>query len=162
MLRDTGLCTGNSPGTSEFPAQMASYAEKVSIWWRHHDHVDIWQVSLQLHCGDTCQIWTGSKVSILFFFWIEINRNGGINVTPPQVWTTRYLCLIWFENCWKLFKLTVSNQIDVACIPYLIVSVTQVLIEFQRLFGGDVGMSAIRNPFNVGHCGVWKLQSIDR
>ena len=33
----TGLCAGNSPGTGEFPAQMASYAENVSIWWRHHD-----------------------------------------------------------------------------------------------------------------------------
>ena len=32
----TGLCDGNSPGTSEFPAQMASNAENVSIWWRHH------------------------------------------------------------------------------------------------------------------------------
>ena len=32
----TGLCAGNSPGTVEFPAQMASYAENVSIWWRHH------------------------------------------------------------------------------------------------------------------------------
>ena len=36
-LRVTGLCAGNSPGTGEFPAQMASYAENVSIWWRHHD-----------------------------------------------------------------------------------------------------------------------------
>ena len=36
-LRVTGLCAGNSPGTDEFPAQMASYAENVSIWWRHHD-----------------------------------------------------------------------------------------------------------------------------
>ena len=27
---------GNSPGTGEFPAQMASNAENVSIWWRHH------------------------------------------------------------------------------------------------------------------------------
>ena len=24
-------------GIGEFPEQMASYAEKVSIWWRHHD-----------------------------------------------------------------------------------------------------------------------------
>ena len=24
-------------GTGEFPAQMASNAENVSIWWRHHD-----------------------------------------------------------------------------------------------------------------------------
>ena len=35
-LRVTGLCAGNSLGTGEFPAQMASYAENVSIWWRHH------------------------------------------------------------------------------------------------------------------------------
>ena len=27
---------GNSPVTGEFPAQMASNAENVSIWWRHH------------------------------------------------------------------------------------------------------------------------------
>ena len=33
----TGLCVGNSPGTGEFPAQMASNAENVSIWWRHHE-----------------------------------------------------------------------------------------------------------------------------
>ena len=35
-LRVTGLCVGNSPGAGEFPAQRASNAENVSIWWRHH------------------------------------------------------------------------------------------------------------------------------
>ena len=35
-LRVTGRCAVNSPGTGEFSAQMASYAENVSIWWRHH------------------------------------------------------------------------------------------------------------------------------
>ena len=35
-LRVTGLCARNSPGTGEFPAQMASHAENVFIWWRHH------------------------------------------------------------------------------------------------------------------------------
>ena len=35
-LRVTGLCEGNSPVTGEFPTQMASNAENVSIWWRHH------------------------------------------------------------------------------------------------------------------------------
>ena len=35
-LRVTGLCVGNSPVTAEFPAQKASNAEDVSIWWRHH------------------------------------------------------------------------------------------------------------------------------
>ena len=36
-LRVTGLFVGNSPVTGEFPSQMASYAENVSTWWRHHD-----------------------------------------------------------------------------------------------------------------------------
>ena len=37
-LRVTGLCVGNSPVTGEFPAQRASNAENVSIWWCHHDN----------------------------------------------------------------------------------------------------------------------------
>ena len=36
-LRVTGLWEGNSPVTGGFPAQRASNAENVSIWWRHHD-----------------------------------------------------------------------------------------------------------------------------
>ena len=47
-LRATGLCAGNSPGTGEFPAQMASNAENVSIWWRHHGNPDDCR-----HCGVT-------------------------------------------------------------------------------------------------------------
>ena len=35
-LRVTGLCERNSPLSSEFPAQSASTAENVSIWWRYH------------------------------------------------------------------------------------------------------------------------------
>ena len=35
----TGLFVGNSPVTGEFPAQMASYAENVSIGWRHHGYL---------------------------------------------------------------------------------------------------------------------------
>ena len=38
-LHVTGLCAGNSPVTGEFPAQMASNVENVSIWWRHHERV---------------------------------------------------------------------------------------------------------------------------
>ena len=37
-FRVTGLCAGNSLRTGEFPAQMASNAENVSIWWRHHGY----------------------------------------------------------------------------------------------------------------------------
>ena len=35
-LRVTGLCAGSSPETGEFPAQMVSNAENLSISWRHH------------------------------------------------------------------------------------------------------------------------------
>ena len=45
--RVTGLCAGNSPVTGEFPAQMASNAENVSIWWRHHD----WPPMVMLRSG---------------------------------------------------------------------------------------------------------------
>ena len=44
-LRVTGLCEGISTVTGEFPAQRASYAENVSIWWRHHVK---WSCQLQL------------------------------------------------------------------------------------------------------------------
>ena len=38
-LRIIGLCAENSPVSGEFPAQRASNAENVSIWWRHHGTV---------------------------------------------------------------------------------------------------------------------------
>ena len=47
-LHVTGLCEGNSPVTGEFPAQRASNAENVSIWWGHHT---VRQVSLVANTG---------------------------------------------------------------------------------------------------------------
>ena len=35
-LHVTSFCEGNPPVTGGFPSQRASYAEKVSIWWRYH------------------------------------------------------------------------------------------------------------------------------
>ena len=72
-LRVTGLCVGNSSVTGEFPAQKASNAENVSIWWRHHVNVTrltndktmkliicmVFQVPLMLlatRCG-MCEYW---------------------------------------------------------------------------------------------------------
>ena len=48
-LRVTGLCAGNSPETGEFPAQMASYAEHVSIWWRHHVAILLHMIKELIH-----------------------------------------------------------------------------------------------------------------
>ena len=41
QLRVTGLCEGNSPVTGEFPAQRASGAENISIWWRHNGQATV-------------------------------------------------------------------------------------------------------------------------
>ena len=60
-LHVTGLCAGNSPETGEFPAQMASNAENVSIWWRHH--------------------WDGPVIRYLF----DIVDESGWNTTPKQM-----------------------------------------------------------------------------
>ena len=52
-LRVTGLCAGNAPGTGEFLAQMASNAENVSIWLRHHE-VGIQKCDVTTHTCVTC------------------------------------------------------------------------------------------------------------
>ena len=48
-LRATGLCVGNSPVIGEFSAQMASNAENISIWWRHHE------CGCPISCFDMCK-----------------------------------------------------------------------------------------------------------
>ena len=47
-LRVTGLCAGNSPVAGEFPAQMASNVENVSIWWRHHEYTARWSTNVSV------------------------------------------------------------------------------------------------------------------
>ena len=38
-----------TPGTGEFPAQMASNPENVSIWWRHHVKMVLKTSGIQFH-----------------------------------------------------------------------------------------------------------------
>ena len=83
----TGLCEGNSPVTGEFPAQRASNAENVSIWWRHHVYVLVSTVrsvsvpvrrALHVFRGGRCTegIWSGTE----FFPWIFCNENIWISI----------------------------------------------------------------------------------
>ena len=46
-FRVTGLCAGNSPGTGEFPAQMASDAENVPF-----DDVIMLEINVRLRCNN--------------------------------------------------------------------------------------------------------------
>ena len=73
-LRVTGLYAGNSPGTGEFPAQMASNAENASIWSRHHV-ISSWWVNVLTVCrtSASCQylklLW-GRWKKKSFKFWV--------------------------------------------------------------------------------------------
>ena len=48
-LRVTSFCVRNSLVTGEFPAQRASNAENVSIWWRHHGVIFEKQIKSHMH-----------------------------------------------------------------------------------------------------------------
>ena len=63
-LRVTGLCV---PG--EFPAQMASNADNVSIWWHHHDFCLFGNVSVE------CDIYSSYYLNIPLFAWMWILFN---------------------------------------------------------------------------------------
>ena len=100
-LRVTGLCVGNSPGTGEFPAQMASYAENVSIWWRHHD----WRVyrirqlciRIQLHVLITASIMSSWPVAF-HSFNLQISLNILFSVTD---FNSKLLCCI--SSCGPIY-----------------------------------------------------------
>ena len=72
-LRVTGLCAGNSTETGEFPAQTASNAENVSIWWRHY--AEIMQM-LQGREDDFVQILTGIRDGPL----LDLEDNVALNL----------------------------------------------------------------------------------
>ena len=67
-LRVTGLCAKNSPGTGEFSAQMASNAENVSIWWRHHATISLtgmvvmWILSIDNNIWKMLSRWIRNKI----------------------------------------------------------------------------------------------------
>ena len=62
-LRVTGICAGNSPGTGEFPAQMTSNAENVSIWWRLHVVICC---SVSVNEGNSLAHWGGEKLAAIW------------------------------------------------------------------------------------------------
>ena len=70
-LRVTGLCAGNSLVTGEFPAQRASNAEYVPIWWRHHDLIKTVCGALidNVLCKERVSIWSlGVPLGFEHFF----------------------------------------------------------------------------------------------
>ena len=89
-LRVTGLCEGNSQVTGEFPAQRASNAENVSIWWRHH----VGNSPLSAHSFPD-QLWV---------FWTTVPAGHIVNqaklIGPWEMWKWFYKCMFqtYFMN----------------------------------------------------------------
>ena len=91
-LRVIGLCTGKSPVTTEFPAQRASNAENVSIWWRHHVCQQTYDAScnsliIQIHIiflitGMNNLNW-GNSYDILF---VNHTVNDRLNIHTPMTY----------------------------------------------------------------------------
>ena len=73
----TGPCAENSPVTGEFPAQMASDAENVSICWRHREFALFAQFNhttdlhvrwhLPIEWGDIACVSSSSNISCLLW-----------------------------------------------------------------------------------------------
>ena len=92
-LRVTGLYAGNSPGTGEFPAQRASNAENVSIWWRHHGNQDIFAeilASIVFSNRQSILSWPNGKSALIRWWpvvqWMPVNKW----ITDGEVF-----CVIW-------------------------------------------------------------------
>ena len=73
-LRVTGLCAGNSPLTSESPAQIASNTENISISWCHH-------AQNRREVIHNHPLWLGCDGSVLQT--IHLLRNTNINALSP-------------------------------------------------------------------------------
>ena len=71
-LRVTGLCAGKSPMTGEFPSQRARNAGNVSIWWRHHQDIEIGKYS------------NGGASHIFCFNWTGYTKTKYININLQQ------------------------------------------------------------------------------
>ena len=124
-LRVTGPCEGNSPVTGEFPAQRASNAENVSIWWRHHASIIIsWSCFLtswgwNKKASDLQTIFSSSfssmkivvlelilhwnlfqKAQLIMVQWLNFSLDKGLARTDDELLSARMAS--WFSNAYHV------------------------------------------------------------
>ena len=112
-LRVTGFCVGNSPGTGELPAQRASNAENVSIWWRHHVYgtpalwlIDFiinqwWRNSFDITILSNKQLWSN--------MWIPMSRSFSAKAYAAAYWRIKKMW--WRNSCVSLSETVAINVI---------------------------------------------------
>ena len=112
--RVTGLCEGNSPVTSEFPAQRSSNTENDSIWCRHHASKSRLNKPIYM-CVCVCSK-TAFHSMIYWCFWPHLSPNhhqtwywlckiGGSLFLRGKIWT--HFVILFGANplsgkCWLL------------------------------------------------------------
>ena len=106
--RVTGLCAENSPVTGEFPAQMVSNAENVSIWWRHHVKIVNAWITCVTHSGAASathrfqdDVMKGNSFRITVTLWgepITLIWRFGVFLA----WTVSWTNCQWFDMSWCL------------------------------------------------------------
>ena len=82
----TGPCEWNSPVTREFPAQRASVAENVSVWWRHHDWSVCSTICVGLHKKTQRNHFTGTlweeSAGVRWIPLTRINNADNVYMSP--------------------------------------------------------------------------------
>ena len=95
-LRVIGLCEGNLPVIGQFPAQRASNAENVSIWWRHHKNIV---------CEKAAVLSREGEFSITDTFFSKSNASFIINIKSPP-----YHCIYLLSICSLVLRLKTSMK----------------------------------------------------
>ena len=68
-----------------FPNLAEQSEYRLFIWYNYH----IWQMSLQLSCGDICQIWTWFEECNMYFLDIRNILDGEIwSISYPHPWSS--------------------------------------------------------------------------
>ena len=113
--RVTSLCAGNSPVTGEFPAQKASNAKNVSIWWRHHDIYRppsyivpcmwIWRRSMEkFWSNETTLNWAANEIYLYLLFWLHLCKHMLICTKSHHIITQNIICkkrCVWIPHILK-------------------------------------------------------------
>ena len=129
----------------EFPAQRASNAEKVSIWWRHHV---MWTAQgWQLPFDETAMLGTFRKTLLLIDWKLRICRMSiTVNIAPDrQMYTINEFGMCWiyhfrlkatgYSRADELSKNS-SRPSDVNMCQWIKPSLIQIIV--CRLFGSNL------------------------
>ena len=156
---------GNSQGTGEFPAQMASNVENVSIWWRHHG---------KLKSPSRC---TWSKYGPIFHsidtFYIHgyfILCNYLLNCLVCQVWNVKVLLdsdsrsMFFYLATQSWHRLQyVATIADKRSTVYIQKGITMMMSSTGNIFRvtGPLCVGIHRSLVNSPHKGQWRGALMD-